>query len=209
MKKVIVLALLMVFNLGAAASDLIFYEGFESGWPSAWAATVGWSPFFIRDSTDTVVGPVVGFWTTGVPGAEESGIPQVAVLVNGDKVVFIAHAGGLGLGRRVYFEDPDCTGQAYICVRGGGGCVGEGSGYDLARFQGFAYAVGPGDVLYRAAPPFSSGNTYSSLDRHSEDNGLHGCDNVGEDKPLPDAGTWLATPDVDLNTLFTPPYTLE
>jgi len=205
MRKVAVLVFLMILNIGAVAQELIFSDDSESPWPDAWAQATGWSAFVVKDSTGTLVGPVVGFWTGDLVPVSETGLPLVAISIRGEKIVFKTQAGALGLGRRVYFEDADCSGQAYLCLHN---CAGERDGYELAILQRVAYAVGPGNVLYRAVPPSSGDETYSSYDFHREDDGTHDCINVTPERPLVGV-TWTAFPDVDLDTMFTPPFSLE
>lgn len=74
--------LLMTLNLGAVAQDLIFSDGFESGWPDAWPQAVGWSAFVVRDSTGKLVGPVVDWWTSGSERISREYLPIVAVRIS-------------------------------------------------------------------------------------------------------------------------------
>lgn len=212
MKKVAVLTLIATLNLGGAAGEFIFSHGFDSGWPNAWAEAVGWSAFVVKDSTGALVGSVVGGWTQGDDWRNPTGVPLVATIIDGRTVVLKVSEHALFSGRKVYFKDSDCQGEAWICVPP---CsqdpIDPGDAGELATYpMGEMYGIGPGNVLYRAEPPNVSppNQAYESLSfvGPGRDYATSDCYN---NPGVTAVSIYAADPVIDLDSLFTPPFTVE
>lgn len=147
----------------------------------------------IRDSNMNVIGPVVG--TVGADGPiiriKNSGIPIFLEVVNDSQVLAIAET--------TYFENADCSGNAYH-----NGLFAEATD-GFAALTGFAYSVAriSGEQhLFRSAVGVTTADVnYESRFRSS----LDGCDNisamlnVGQD----------ASSVLNLDNTYPPPYVME
>jgi hypothetical protein len=207
MKKVAVLTLLATLNLGGAAGELIFQDGFESGWPNAWAEAAGWSAFVVKDSTGELVGPVVGWFTVGDEEVAPVGIPLVAVLIGGEKVIFKVVKDRLMLSRTLLYSGADCAGQVYMCTtyrNCGGSSSSDVSGFRHAELRGVSYAIDDANVLHRAVPPTITREEINSFTEET----YEGVSCVNR-SPTTLMEGWIAEPVVDLDTLFIPPFSVE
>lgn len=145
----------------------------------------------VRDSTDAVVGPVVGF---------ESKRPRL-LMRNGDErfIAIIKEDSQFANTVTLYFTSNDCSGGAQAAAPFSG--TGNAGLYDL---QDRIYGFGPGNILYRSTQTTPTTHNISSR-YHSINPSASQCQDFND---AAFSGVPMEQVD-DLDTLFMSPFRVE